>query len=146
MENKNPKVSATFAVNKNYWGAKPDIQKITFKVMPTGQTTLLALEKGELNFLFTAYGTQNLIDADAIKDLEKKGKVQVVQSKPMATKFLAVSTANKNSAVSDKNVREAIWYAIDREGMIKTTLGGEEDIADTLFSKNVVYCDIDLKI
>ena len=145
VENKNPKVSATFAVNKNYWGAKPDIQKITFKVMPTGQTTLLALEKGELNFLFTAYGTQNLIDADAIKDLEKKGKVQVVQSKPMATKFLAVSTANKNSAVSDKNVREAIWYAIDREGMIKTTLGGEEDIADTLFSKNVVYCDIDLK-
>ena len=36
LESKDPKKSATFAANKDYWGNKSDIQKITFKVMPTG--------------------------------------------------------------------------------------------------------------
>ena len=145
LESKDPKKSATFAANKDYWGNKSDIQKITFKVMPTGQTTLLALEKGELDFLFTASGAQDLIDADAIKSLKNQGKVQVVQSKPMATRFFVISTAKQGAAITDKNVREAIWYAIDRENMIKTTLGGAEDAADTLFAKTAPYCNIDLK-
>lgn len=45
--------NATFEANEDYWGGAPAIKKITSKVLPAGETTFLALQKGEINFVFT---------------------------------------------------------------------------------------------
>ena len=39
--------------NEDYSGGSPAIKKITSKVLPAGETTFLALQKGEINFVFT---------------------------------------------------------------------------------------------
>ncbi|HII91185.1 MAG TPA: nickel ABC transporter, nickel/metallophore periplasmic binding protein [Methanosarcina sp.] len=134
---------ATFEANPNYWGGEPSIKKIIRKVLPTGQTTLLALQKKEVNFLCTESGG-NMLDFQAIKDLEKNGDYQITQSDPVSTKILLVNTGNPDSPLADKSVREAVWYAIDRNSMAKLS-GGEELPAETLMSKAIPYCNIDLK-
>lgn len=37
---------AVFEANENYWGGAPKVKKMTMKVLPAGETTLMALQKG----------------------------------------------------------------------------------------------------
>lgn len=38
---------AVFEANEDYWAGAPAVKRITAKVLPTGETTLLALQKGK---------------------------------------------------------------------------------------------------
>jgi nickel transport system substrate-binding protein len=139
-----PNEYAVFDANPEYWGGKPEIQKLTRRVLPIGQTTLLALEKGEIDILFTNQGA-DMFDADAMIQLAKMGKYQIVKSAPMMTKMMIANTSNKASPISDENVRLAIWYAIDRTLVADNITNGFDLPADTLFSKSVPYCNVSLE-
>lgn len=136
---------ATFEANKNYWNGEPSIKKITAKVLPSGETTLLALQKGEINVVFTDDRGTDSIDVEAMNKLTTSGKYQLVRSEPMNTKMIVANSSRSSSPVSETAVREAIWYAIDRETISKTIMNGTETAANSLFSSNVNYADVDLK-
>ncbi|ASB89517.1 MULTISPECIES: staphylopine-dependent metal ABC transporter substrate-binding lipoprotein [Bacillus] len=136
---------ATFAANKNYWGGAPKIKKITAKALPAGETTFLALQKGEVNFAFTDDRGADSINIEAINQLVDSGDYQLVRSKQMNTKMIAANSSKKDHPVGDKSVREAIWLSIDRETISKDILNSTETAADTLFSSNVNYANVDLK-
>ncbi|MGM0714291.1 staphylopine-dependent metal ABC transporter substrate-binding lipoprotein [Brevibacillus parabrevis] len=137
--------SAVFEANEQYWGGAPAIKKITAKVLPAGETTYLALQKGEVNFAFTDDRGANNLDVEAMNQLEQSGKYQIVRSQPMNTNFLAANSSKKESPVHDRAVREALWYAMDRELISKQIFAGKEPPADTLFSSNVNYANVELK-
>lgn len=42
---------AVFERNENYWGEKPEIERITVKVIPDNQTRIMALESGEIDLI-----------------------------------------------------------------------------------------------
>ncbi len=136
---------ATFEANADYWNGAPTIKTITAKVLPAGETTLLALRKGEINFVFTDDRGTDSIDVDAMKQLVDSGDYQLVRSEPMNTKMIVANSGNKENAVSETAVREAIWHAIDRETIAQSIFGGTEEPAQTLFSANVNYADVELK-
>jgi nickel transport system substrate-binding protein len=136
---------ATFEANKNYWGGSPKIKKITSKVLPAGETTFLALQKGEVNFVFTDDRGADSLDVESINQLVDSGEYQLVRSEPMNTKMIVANSNKSDNPVNETAVREAIWYAIDRETISKDILNGTETIANTLFSSNVNYADVDLK-
>jgi nickel transport system substrate-binding protein len=136
---------AVFKANEKYWGGPPKIKKITSKVLPAGETTFLALQKGEVNFAFTDDRGADSINEEAIAQLVDTGQYQLVRSEPMNTKMIVANSSRENSPVSEKAVREAIWYSIDRETISKDILNGSETPADALFSSNVLYADVDLK-
>jgi len=136
---------AVFEANEAYWGGSPRMKKITGKVLPAGETTFLALQKGEVNFVFTDDRGTDSIDAEAMKKLEESGDYQIVRSKPMNTKMIVANSSNSNSPVQDKAVRQALWHAIDRDTISKQIFSGVEPPAHTLFSANVSYADVDLK-
>lgn len=56
---------AVFTVNTSYWGEKPGVKSVKWKVMPDHQTILLALQKGEIHLLFGADG--DMIDLDSFQ-------------------------------------------------------------------------------
>ncbi|UYO62904.1 nickel ABC transporter substrate-binding protein [Acetobacterium wieringae] len=132
---------ATFTQNETYWGDKTKIKTINWKVMPDSQTILLALQNGEVDLLFGADGDQ--IDLDSYKKLEAEGAYQTYLSEPVASRAILLNT--KAPITKDIKVREAIEYAVNKENIIQGILNGSEDQADTLMSKDVPYCDIDLK-
>ncbi|MFX3864269.1 ABC transporter substrate-binding protein, partial [Streptococcus suis] len=74
---------ARFEANENYWGGAPKVKRITAKVLPAGETTLLALQKGEVNFVFTDDRGADSIDVEAMNRLVQSGEYQIIRSEPM---------------------------------------------------------------
>lgn len=137
--------NATFEANEEYWGGAPEIQKITSKVLPAGETTLLALQKGEINFIFTDDRGADSIDVEAMNQLADSGDFQVVRSEAMNTNMIVANSSKMDSPVHETAVREAIWVAIDRETISNDIFNGTQTVADTLFSSNVNYAHVELK-
>ncbi|MFD0588728.1 staphylopine-dependent metal ABC transporter substrate-binding lipoprotein [Paenibacillus sp. GCM10027627] len=136
---------AKFAANETYWGGAPLIKAVTAKVLPAGETTQLALQKGEVNFLFTDDRGADSIDVEAMENFAASGQYQIVRSEPMNTKMIVANSSNTASPVKEKAVREAIWHSIDRETISRTIFSGTETPAETLFSSNVNYADVQLQ-
>lgn len=95
-------------------------------MLPTGETTFLALQKGEVNFVFTDDRGTDSIDAEAMDLLAESGDYQVVRSEPMNTKMIVANSGKADSPAHDKAVREAIWHAIDRETIARQIFNGKE--------------------
>ena len=130
---------AVFQANENYWGEEPAIKKITVKVIADNQTRILALEKGEIDLIFG----KNMIDSDAINQYMGSEKFTVDLSDPTSTRQIVLNTSN--DILSDKTVRQALQHMTNKELIADGIFYGLEMPADTLFSKTVPYCDIDLK-
>lgn len=136
---------ATFKANKDYWNGTPKIKKITSKVLPAGETTLLALQKGEVNFVFTDDRGADSLAIEPMNQLVDSGEYQLIRSEPMNTKMIVANSSKHDNPISEIAVREAIWYSIDRETISKDIFNGTESVAHTLFSPNVNYAGVDLK-
>lgn len=130
---------AVFEANKNYWGEQPKIKKITVKVIPDNQTRILALEKGEIDMIFG----KNMIDADAINQYTGNDKFTVSLSDPTSTRQIVLNTTR--DVLADKEVRQALQHATNKQAISDGIFYGLEQPADTLFAKTVPYCDIDLE-
>ncbi|MGG4494994.1 staphylopine-dependent metal ABC transporter substrate-binding lipoprotein [Brevibacillus reuszeri] len=136
---------ARFEANENYWGGMPKVKRITAKVLPAGETTLLALQKGEVNFVFTDDRGVDSIDVEAMNRLTQTGTYQIIRSEPMNTKMIVANSSRSDSPVSEKAVREAIWHSIDRKTISHSIFSETETAAETLFSSNVAYANIGLQ-
>ncbi len=130
---------AVFEANENYWGEQPKIKKITVKVIPDNQTRILALEKGEIDMIFG----KNMIDADAINQYTGNDKFIVSLSDPTSTRQIVLNTTR--DVLADKEVRQALQHATNKQAISDGIFYGLEQPADTLFAKTVPYCDIDLE-
>ena len=130
---------AIFEANENYWGEQPKIKKITVKVIPDNQTRILALEKGEIDMIFG----KNMIDADAINQYTGNDKFTVSLSDPTSTRQIVLNTTR--DVLADKEVRQALQHATNKQTISEGIFYGLEQPADTLFAKTVPYCDIDLE-
>ena len=130
---------ATFEVNKTYWGEKPEIGKITAKVIEDNQTRLLALEKGEIDII---YG-KNMIDADAVLKFQKNDKIKVELSKPASTRMLLLNTTDE--ILSDLTVRQALQHTVNKAAISKGVFYDIEQPADTLYAPTMPYCDVKLE-
>lgn len=132
---------ATFTTNEDYWGEKPKVESVKWKVMPDHQTMLLALEKGEIDLIFGSDG--DMIDLDSFKALEDQGKYVTQMSDPIASRAILL---NSNQPITkDVNVREAFQYAIDKQSIADGVLNGSESVAHTLMSETVPYSDLGLE-
>lgn len=133
---------AVFTANEKYHVGVPAIKKITMKVMPAGETPLLAMMNGEINFLFST-DTSGLVDADILRQLQKDNKFQVQTSHPCSTRYL-LTNSMKERTIADKNIKQAVWYAINRQDMCSYVFSEFETPAQSIFARTVPYCDVDL--
>ncbi|MGF6907414.1 nickel ABC transporter substrate-binding protein [Fusobacterium sp. PH5-44] len=130
---------AVFVINEDYWGEKPKIKRILVKVIPDNQTRIMALEKGEIDFIFH----KNMIDADTVKKYKDDKRFTVALSEPTSTRQILLNTNNK--ILKDKKVRYAIQHATDKKAISEGIFYGLESPAETLYAKNIPYCNIDLQ-
>lgn len=133
---------AVFTVNKDYWGEKPKIESIKWKVMPDHQTILMALQKGEVDLLFGADG--DMIDLDSFQALQKEGKYKTIMSKPIASRAILLNAHQPITA--DIMVRQAFQYAVNKQAIADGILNGSEVVAETLMSPSVPYCNVPLEV
>lgn len=129
---------AVFERNENYWGEKPEIERITVKVIPDNQTRIMALESGEIDLIFG----KNMLDADAISQYVDSDKFEVALSDPTSTRHIVLNTTN--GILSDTAVRQALQHATNRTAISEGIFYGLEQPADTLYAATVPYCDVEL--
>jgi len=100
--------------NQEYWGAKAKLDRLILTPMPEPATRLAALQSGQVLWA-------EVPPPDAKKQLEAEGYNVVLKQYPHAIR-IDYNVAEK--PFDDIRVREALQYAVDRQGMCSSLLGG----------------------
>ncbi|MBF0779539.1 MULTISPECIES: nickel ABC transporter substrate-binding protein [unclassified Granulicatella] len=126
---------ATFIRNENYWGEKPKLKEVTIRIIPDGQTRALEFEAGKLDMI---YGN-GLISLDTFETYKNNPAYTTAVSQPMSSRLLLLNASK--TQFSDKNVRKALNYAMNKQEISNGIFKGAETPASTIFSKSTPYSD-----
>lgn len=107
------------ARNENYWN-KDEMPKIdgVYFMNVADDTVLSALEKGEIDFCMPAAKAENL---DAIQSMDGAHLVSYTGN---GYTFMCFNTTRPT--LEQKEVRQALMYALDRKSFLKAEYGSEE--------------------
>lgn len=132
---------ALFVANPLYWGPKPRLSAVRWKVIPDHQSILLGLQKGEIDLVFGADG--DMINLDAFAALQHDDRYVTALSQPVASRALLLNA--HQPFTRERAVRRALQYAVDKAGIAEGVLNGSESVAATLLDPGVPYCDVPLE-
>ncbi|MBW4085209.1 ABC transporter substrate-binding protein [Paenibacillus sp. S150] len=114
--------SMTMEANTDYWGDVPLISKLVLRPITDPAARLAALQSGEVNWA-------ELPPPESMSILESQGYQVYLNPYPHVLPFML----NMNSDIwSNKLVRQAANYAVDREGIANDLLGGAAEPANAL--------------
>lgn len=132
--------------NEYYWGEKPKIDKLIVKVIPDAESRMMALQNGEIDMDLTALSTENqeiVASEDSLDTFSRDGVLGI---------HLLFNYDNKILG-KDKNIRQAINYAIDNNAIVDNILKGNGTAAKGLIQNTSPYvtkenslgydCDLD---
>ncbi len=100
--------------NRDYWGPKAKLDRLIVRPMPEPATRLAALQSGEVLWA-------EVPPPDSKKQLEAAGFNVVLKQYPHAIR-IDYNVADK--PFDDIRVRQALQYAVDRQAMCGSLLGG----------------------
>ena len=101
--------------NPDYWGPKARSERLVWKPMPDPAARVAALEQGAIDMALA-------VPPDSVDLLKKMGYVVQINRNIPHVWYLNFNM--RDPVVRDKRVRQAIYMAINREGMSKTLLRG----------------------
>ena len=104
----------TYVRNSAWWGAKPVLEKIVFRVL-TVDAQIDALANGEVDYIDIGP------DANKFKRASKLNGVNVRVS--VAPNYRHLTFGQKSTAMKDPLVRQAITTAIDRDAIARALIG-----------------------
>lgn len=104
--------------NPDYWGGKPQIEKVIFKPIPEFSTRLSALMAGEVDIIQS-------VPTHAVDQVNKSGKAEVRAIPSSRVNYMALNNLKKDSPFHDIRVRQAMNYAVDIDSIIKYVLSGQ---------------------
>lgn len=132
--------SARFVANPHYWGEKPKLNAVLWKVIPDRQTLLFALQKGDIQLIFGADG--DMVNIDAFEQLESMKQFAAKLSEPIASRAIVLNSARP--ITNEIKVRQALEYAVDKAAIAKGVFDNKETVAQTLMAKNVPYANVEV--
>ena len=106
-----------FEANETYFDAErtPSIKNLVFSIIPEGTTRTMALESGDVDFIYSVSST----DIDRLKAEDGIDMEEVVSVENF---FLYLNAVN--GPFVDSNLRLAVAYAINREDIVAGALNG----------------------
>ncbi|KKG08470.1 ABC transporter substrate-binding protein [Methanosarcina sp. 2.H.A.1B.4] len=123
--------------NEAYWGEKPLLDEVTFKVIPEAATRVIALETGEVDMVIK-------VPEYDVKRLEAEEGIQVHRKLTTFTDFLQFNC--DKSPFNDTRIRQSVAYAVDTETLVNEVLEGiGEPAGGRPYSPVMMYSDPDLK-
>lgn len=108
------------AVNES-WRGKPTLTQVTWKKISEESTRVAALEAGELDVATD-------VPPEVVEQLKTKN-IGVV-SVPIAQSNVIQIRPTLHAALKDKRVRQAMNYAVDKDTILKSVMGGHGRVLD----------------
>lgn len=118
-----------------YFRKKVFFDKIVAKVIPEPTTRILAIKSGDIDLI---YG-EDLLSIEMIMEIKKDNKFQAIIGQPIYTTSLVLNSTHP--ILKDQEIREAIAYAIDKKSIVEGVYYGMQDVANSLFSPQMPFCD-----
>jgi len=121
--------------NPYYWGEKPKVDRIIFKVIPDGQARVLALQSGEVDIL--GGDLIGKIPMESFLELKNSSSFETFTKRTMCSHFIAFN--QDVEAFQDKNVRLAMNYAINKKSIAENLFNNVGLEANGLYQTGVPY-------
>ncbi|MGH3753642.1 MAG: ABC transporter substrate-binding protein [Pseudonocardiaceae bacterium] len=123
--------------NDSYWGGRPNLDKVIFKVIPDSQARLAALKAGEVDMIGGDY-LAPLAPEEAVQ-LKDQSQITLLSQPAETNLLLTFNLVSGNPALSDPQVREAINYALPRQAYAATLFNGLARPAHQVFPPDIPY-------
>jgi peptide/nickel transport system substrate-binding protein len=101
--------------NPDYWRGKPRVDHLVFKEYPDPQPALLALRRGEVQIMGD-------VATQVIPSIRSDANLELLTQPGLAVNGMAMP--NEVPPFTDKRVRQALNYAVDKEAIDKALYGG----------------------
>ncbi|MGD8290052.1 MAG: ABC transporter substrate-binding protein [Desulfobacterales bacterium] len=101
--------------NENYWGEKPTVAKIVWKVVPEAATREAMLRTGQIHICYKPLPS----NVAALK-----ADPNVTVEMPLDTRTIFMGLNCQKGVTTDKKVRLAFNYAVDKKAIVKKILFG----------------------
>ena len=114
--------------NEDYWGQRPHLEKIIYKIIPDSTTALAALKSGEIDFIprLLPLQFQEQTSGPAFQEHFVKATYQIPQ-------LAYIGWNEARPYFADKRVRQALTMLIDRAKVIETVRRGMGSMAASPF-------------
>lgn len=121
--------------NANYWRAPAKVDRVIYKAVQTSGSQQQQLDAGAIDI---AEG----LDADAIAGIQQGGKFTVVNGNTLNHTYLALNNGQDVGGImANKQVRQAIGYAIDYQGIISGLYRGQAVLPPTIIPEGLLSVD-----
>lgn len=127
--------SFSLVPNPKYWGKKPHLKRINFKVIADAQARLMALQSGEVDII--GGDLIGKIPIENIKELKAGGQFKIYSKQTLSAHF--VSFNQQVPALQDKAVRLALNYATNEEEIAKSLMDDNVVAATGMYAKGAPY-------
>ncbi len=108
--------------NAEYWKGRPYLDRIVFQVVPEAATRVFRIESGEALVATRVPPTE-------VPRLQANPNVEVMIRQ--TNRVIYIGMNNQKPPFTDVRVRQAVNYAIDKELLCQSILGGYADPADS---------------
>jgi peptide/nickel transport system substrate-binding protein len=112
----------TLEANPDYWRGKPKVSRITYKIVPEAAARTAALRAGEADIVMG-------LSPNDLESLRKDPNLVIVQKDSLSQ--VTSEMRQTKPPFSDKRVRQAMNYAIDRKSIVNDVMRGVGRIADS---------------
>jgi peptide/nickel transport system substrate-binding protein len=99
--------------NENYYGKKPTVEMITFKIIPEDATREAMLRTGQIDVCYKPLPAN-------VASLKKDPKITVEM--PLDTRTIFMGLNCKKGVTTNKLVRQAFNYAVDKKAIVNKIL------------------------
>ncbi|MFF5261724.1 ABC transporter substrate-binding protein [Actinomadura viridis] len=132
---------ATLARNDGYWGTKPKLDRLEFKVIPNSQARVNALANREIDLIGASYLAP--ITPVEAKALSRRAGIELHTGAPDVSIMLGF---NPKGPAGDRAVREAVRQAIDTVSLTEALFMGYARPARRVFPPDVPDSGTDLPL
>ena len=127
----NPDTKVKLTAFPEYYRGEARIKNIEYQVLLDNNSTAIAFESGDLDFIS--------VPTASWASISSNGKYDTYLAPTTHVSYFMVNTLNEDSPLSNKLVRQALSYGIDREAMIYMAYDGIAEIATSYFNPNSVF-------
>lgn len=114
---------AVLVANPNYWGTKPKLSRVVIQHVPESSTQKFMVESGDADI------AANLTPEQA-RELAGKPTVKVQKGRLLQLVYIGMNA--KHPPLDKVQVREAIRWSIDYDGIVRSLLRGEARKVQTI--------------
>ena len=114
--------NVTLVPNPDYWRGAPVLDEYIFKILPDDAAAVNQLKTGEIDW--------GALTPSAVEEFEDSEDVTVVDYPTLSFTFYGLNLdTTKTTLFQDVEVRQAMFYAIDREAMLESIYFGYAEVA-----------------